>query len=213
MAKKLLAVILILGVIALVAIPTVTTVVNTIKSRANVASTKNIISAAGKYHALSLLRDDNREKLDGETNVLSELEVDHKPEIGEVYIDIEGNVSVALLYDDKCYVKSFDSEEIHELEEFDNCGRAITETINPENVLVSMEDYDFPKVTSVPSRTKRVLVIEIDPYLTTKSKKVSSFLRQSSNVNTMLSNLENDISYASNNNVKIESAIELLLPA
>ena len=201
---ELLAVILILGVIALVAIPTVTTVVNTIKSRANVASTKNIISAAGKYHALSLLRDDNREKLDGETNVLSELEVDHKPEIGEVYIDIEGNISVALLYDDKCYVKSFDSEEIHELEEFDNCGRAITETINPENVLVSMEDYGFPKVTSVPSRTKRVLVIEIDPYLTTKSKKVSSFLRQSSNVNTMLSNLENDISYASNNNVKIE---------
>lgn len=69
---------------------------------------------------------------------------------------------------------------------------------------VSLDEYEFPSVGLGQYRNKRVLVIEIDPYLETKEKRVSDFLDQSDNVDTMLSNLKSDILYASNNTVNVE---------
>lgn len=76
--------------------------------------------------------------------------------------------------------------------------------VNPLKNTVSLGDYEFPKVTTVATRKKKVLVIEIDPYLSTKGKKVSEYLGQGGNVDKMLSNLKDDVSYSSNNNIKVE---------
>lgn len=68
----------------------------------------------------------------------------------------------------------------------------------------SLNEYSFPEVTLGQTRTKRVLVIEIDPYLDSKNKRVSEYLEQNDNVNTMISNLKDDIFYSSNNTISAE---------
>ena len=70
--------------------------------------------------------------------------------------------------------------------------------------LITLDEYNFPSVTLGKNRTKRVLVIEINPYLESKNKKVSEFLNQDDNIDLMISNLKEDIKYSSNNTINVE---------
>ena len=47
---ELMAVVLILGVIALIAIPVITRIIDVIKENANIASVRNVVSSAEKYY-------------------------------------------------------------------------------------------------------------------------------------------------------------------
>lgn len=80
---------------------------------------------------------------------------------------------------------------------------AIISTDQSKNY-VSLSKYKFPTVTNGARRKKRVLVIEIDPYLDSKGKKVSQFLEQGGAADLIINNLKSDISYASNNTVSVE---------
>ena len=146
---ELLAVILILGIIALIAVPTVTKMIDTAKTNANLNSTRNVVNEAGKYYALSLLKDNTREKLNGKTNLLSELEIKNKPEKGEVFIDIEGKVAVALLYDEKCYVKGFDNS----LQELDSDEKILKLFPDAEIKRVYFSNHNNSVVILLPQET------------------------------------------------------------
>ena len=62
-------------------------------------------------------------------------------------------------------------------------------SLNQTENYISMNEYKFPSVTSGTYRKKKVLVIEIDPYLSTKGKKTSEFLEQGGAADIIINNL------------------------
>mgnify|MGYP001475901599 FL=1 len=107
---ELLAVIVVLAIIALIATPIVMNIIKSSKNSANKVSASNFASEANKYVM--------EQKVNGETasgNIFNEVSKrmnGKKPETGVVYSDDKGNIALALVFDDKCYTKEYDSNEI-----------------------------------------------------------------------------------------------------
>ena len=107
---ELLAVIVVLAIIALIATPIVMNIINSSKDSANKVSASNFASEANKYAV--------EQKINGETvsgNIFNEVSKrmnGKKPETGVVYSDDKGNIALALVFDDTCYTKEYDSNEI-----------------------------------------------------------------------------------------------------
>ena len=107
---ELLAVIVVLAIIALIATPIVMNIINSSKDSANKVSASNFASEANKYAV--------EQKINGMTasgNIFDEVSKrmdGKKPETGVVYSDDNGNIALALVFDNRCYTKEYNSNEI-----------------------------------------------------------------------------------------------------
>lgn len=118
---EMLAIIIILAVIATITIP----VVNNLISNAEKGSARNsahgLVKAAGYYYQRTIMKNEGEGKFDGVTDVLPYLDLDgQKPDKGKVYINENGDVALAIIYNKTCITKDFNSE-ILESENIENC--------------------------------------------------------------------------------------------
>ncbi len=119
---ELLAVIVILAVIALISMPLVLNTINKAKEGSNKNSVYGIVEAAELYASGQLIKNNS---FDTDTNILPELSYKgNKPEDYSyygygVYINKEGKVGVAVIYDNKCYLKDYNETEV-KIENYSN---------------------------------------------------------------------------------------------
>ena len=107
---ELLAVIVVLAIIALIATPIVMNVIKSSKDSANKVSASNFASEANKYVVEERL---NGNIVNGNIfNKVSERMNGKKPISGNVYSDDNGNIALALVFDNRCYTKEYNSDEI-----------------------------------------------------------------------------------------------------
>ena len=111
---ELLAVIVVLAIITLITTPIVINIINSSKNFANKVSASNFAKEANKYAieqkingiiASGNIFDEVSKRMDGK-----------KPEIGVVYSDGNGNIALALVFDNRCYTKEYNSEEIKKVD-------------------------------------------------------------------------------------------------
>ena len=120
---ELLAAIVIIAIIALITTPVAITMINKSTEGAARNSITGIIKSAKLYHSKNML---DRKK-DSNQNILNLLDYSGKKpaeysyEGYGVYINDIGQVAVALVYDNKCYVKKYNSETIREGSNFSQC--------------------------------------------------------------------------------------------
>ena len=102
---ELLAVIVILAIIALIATPIVLDIIEDSKESANIQSINSLVHMAEIYattnETTGNLYDKVIDKIKGT-----------KPDNGVVYVNKKGEVALALKYNNKCYVKAYDSNKI-----------------------------------------------------------------------------------------------------
>jgi len=121
---ELLSVIIILAVIALIATPVVLNVVENAKKEANKNSVYGLIDAARMYYADSMLNSEKQQNTNGTTNLINKITVTGnkpKPDKGEIYINNNGEIALAVIYDDICYTKKFTDNDITESEDITSC--------------------------------------------------------------------------------------------
>lgn len=113
---ELLAVILILGIIALIAIPTVTSIIEDAKKQSYTRSAEGLLSSIENKISIELLKgnssykaynfDDNK-LLNGELDINGTM-----PKKGQVRVNGDGEILMAIVYDNYCLTKKFDNSEI-----------------------------------------------------------------------------------------------------
>ena len=110
---ELLAVIVILAIIALIATPIVLDIIEDSKESANIQSINSLVDMAEMYattnETTGNLYDKVIDKIEGS-----------KPDNGVVYVNKKGEVALALKYNNKCYVKAYDSNKITQSKD-ENC--------------------------------------------------------------------------------------------
>ena len=110
---ELLAVIVILAIIALIATPIILNVIDESREKSNINSVYNIIKAADLYYTENSLEDDKFL----ENDILENIKITgKKPEGGYLYINKDGEINIATVFDDNCYVKNFYEQEVTKVE-------------------------------------------------------------------------------------------------
>lgn len=107
---ELLAIIIILAIIALIATPIILNVVEDARNSANMSSALLIMNEGHNYYASSMLDESKKEKIEKEQNIYNELTINNKPEFGELYVNSNNEVAMAILIDNKCYKKTYKGE-------------------------------------------------------------------------------------------------------
>ena len=175
---ELLAVIIILSVIALIATPIVLNVVDNARNAANKNSVYGLIDGAKLYYMESVLDSEKQEKFDGITNILSDIKNNlsgKAPESGSLYINEEGNIGIAVVYDDKCYVKDFKESEVTESDKIESC--TLTTQIASSYVIFGGKYLDY---------FEKVIETKDGGYLaigSSNSKKILNIENKSNNIN------------------------------
>lgn len=119
---ELLAVIVLLAIVSLIATPIILNTVEDAKISTYKSSVAMLVGAADKYYVENQLNTENYAKMDGQTNLFSEIEISgEKPDSGEIYITQNGDVAVAIKYEEYCFVKNFSDEDIIELKNGETC--------------------------------------------------------------------------------------------
>ena len=110
---ELLAVIVILAIIALIATPIVLDIIEDSKESSNIQSINSLVDMAEMYattnESTGNLYDKVIDKIKGT-----------KPDNGTIYVNKKGEVALALKYNNKCYVKAYDSNKITQSKD-ENC--------------------------------------------------------------------------------------------
>ena len=113
---ELLATIVVLGVIALIAIPTVMDSVATAKEQAALSSIDGLIKAAENYY---YKRSSEGNEISEYENILSLIEYKgEQPESGQMRFLRSGTLQISAEYNNKCYRKISDTIEIIDDYEF-----------------------------------------------------------------------------------------------
>ena len=110
---ELLAVIVILAIIALIATPIVLDIIEDSKESANIQSINSLVDMAEMYATTNETKGNLYDK------VIDKIE-GSKPDNGIVYVNKKGEVALALKYNNKCYVKAYDSNKITQSKD-ENC--------------------------------------------------------------------------------------------
>jgi len=119
---ELLAVIIILAIIALIATPIVLDVINDAKSEANKETVYGLIAAGRYYYAESMTDEIKKNNIKNNVNIYNDIMVNgKKPEKGSLFINNEGQVSVSVIIDNKCYMKTF-TGDLQEFDTIEECG-------------------------------------------------------------------------------------------
>ena len=110
---ELLAVIVILAIIALIATPIVLDIIEDSKESSNIQSINSLVDMAEIYattnETTGNLYDKVIDKIKGT-----------KPDNGAIYVNKKGEVALALKFNNKCYVKAYDSNKITQSKD-ENC--------------------------------------------------------------------------------------------
>ena len=115
---ELLAIVIIIGIVAVIATPITIDVVSSARKKANHITAVNLIKAAENYHAESWLDPVKRMNVRNINNIYNDVSVEGKrPSEGELYVNNKGLVALSVEIDNVCYVKNFYGE----LEEKDDC--------------------------------------------------------------------------------------------
>ena len=120
---ELLAVIVILAIIALIVTPIILNLIESSRDKSNINSTYGIVDAADLYFTNNVM--DGSVSYDSDLLNILKFE-GKKPDSGYVYINKDGNVSVGALFDDKCYIKDFNSNEVSKVDDVTFCDRKET---------------------------------------------------------------------------------------
>lgn len=107
---ELLAVVIILAIVALIATPIILNVINDAKQSANLSSVQLIVNDAHNYYAQSLLDEEKQNDINNVVDIYPKMNIMNKPQFGKVYVNNQNQVAVAIILDNKCYKKTFDSE-------------------------------------------------------------------------------------------------------
>src|SRR5574344_1231942 len=140
---ELIAVIVILGIIALIAAPITINILKDAEDKSNIQNVNNLVAAAKTFQSNSIITKENLEKIDGITNILSLLEYDGEhPQEGFVYMQDDGEVLVNVKYDNRCYAKDFYTNEVVVTDPVnDECEIDMTYNINHEVITVSNSGF------------------------------------------------------------------------
>ncbi len=108
---ELLAVIIILAIVALIATPAILDVIEDAKKSTSRSEAEILLKGAEQFYASSLLTGTNSELFDGTTNLLEDdtFKVSGEKPKGTLTIISEGKVSLAVVIEGYCYIKSYDS--------------------------------------------------------------------------------------------------------
>lgn len=106
---ELLAVIVILAIISLIAVPILLNVVEKSRKGAAIESVNGIISSAEKYYAQKLLNNNSYENTIDLTSDILKYK-GNKPEMGTLLIDVKGKIHVIAMYGKYCIEKKYDDE-------------------------------------------------------------------------------------------------------
>lgn len=104
---ELLAVIILLAITSVIATIIVIDVINDARESANLSEAAIIVDSGRLYYAEAQFDDVKSEKIKQESNVYYDIEAINKPDNGEAYINENGNVAIAVLIDDRCYIKRY----------------------------------------------------------------------------------------------------------
>ena len=117
---ELLGVIVLLAVIALIATPIVLNMIREAQSSADMSSAHLIESNGHNYYAASLFDENKKEKIDNYEDIYDELNIKNKPELGQLYVNSNDKVAMAVIINNKCYKKNYMTEiEIVDVSECD----------------------------------------------------------------------------------------------
>ena len=120
---ELLAIIILLAIIALIITPITIDVIKDAKKQVELSSVKGLIDSAGVYYNDASFDSTKMSNLDGKTNILDKIETKgDKPSSGTIYLNQDGEVSIAVVYNETCYSKSFGDKNILESNDIDNCN-------------------------------------------------------------------------------------------
>lgn len=131
---ELLAVIIILGLIAVLIVPKVVNMLDDAEKNTNMTSAENLIKAAELKVSNNEITGNNRDiKINYQTgeNINYLDYTGEKPEIGQVQIKRNGDIAMAVKFGDYCYLKSYNSNDITTIAYNENtCGENADVFIN-----------------------------------------------------------------------------------
>ena len=117
---ELLGVVIILAIISLIATPIVLDVVKESKESAAMSTALLIENEGHNYYAASMLDENKKEKIDQNQDIYDELNINNKPEEGQLYVNTDNQVAMSIIINNKCYKKTYYSEiEIVDVTECD----------------------------------------------------------------------------------------------
>lgn len=119
---ELLSIIVILAIIATITIPIVIDFINDAKKGTAMNSAHGLVKAANYYYQKTIMKDESERNFNGSTDVLPYLELEgNKPDKGKVYINEDGEIALAVIYNKTCITKYF-TTELYENDDTENCG-------------------------------------------------------------------------------------------
>ena len=128
---ELLAIIVLLAVIALIATPMILDAVEDARNSADMSSAQLIANSGHNYYASSLLDESKKEKIINGINIYPDIMINNKPENGQLYVNENNEVAIAIIINNKCYKKTYDSEiEVVDVNDCD-LGYMGPDDINP----------------------------------------------------------------------------------
>ena len=117
---ELLGVVILLAIISLIATPIILNVIKEAQESADMSSANLIVSNGHNYYAASLLDESKKEKIDNYQDIYDELDIQNKPEFGQLYVNSNDKVAMAVIINNKCYKKDYMSEiEVVDVSECD----------------------------------------------------------------------------------------------
>ena len=117
---ELLGVVVLLAIISLISTPIILNIIKEAQESANMSSAYLIESSGHNYYAASLLDESKKEKIDNYENIYDELDIQNKPEFGQLYVNSNDKVAMAVIINNKCYKKDYMTEiEVVDVSECD----------------------------------------------------------------------------------------------
>ena len=107
---ELLAVVIILAIVALIATPIILNVIEDARNSADMSSAQLIVNEGHNYYAGAMLDEVKQEDIELEKDIYDKLNINNKPEIGQLYVNKENKVAMAIIINNKCYKKTYYSE-------------------------------------------------------------------------------------------------------
>ncbi len=104
---ELLGVIILLAIISLIATPIILNVVNDAQESVDMSTAQLIVNSGHNYYAASLFDEAKKMKIDNLADVYNEIEMTNKPTTGQLYVNSNNQISMAVVINDKCYKKNF----------------------------------------------------------------------------------------------------------
>ncbi len=101
---------MLLATVSLIAIPVVLNIVKQAQESADMSSAQLIVSNGHDYYAASLFDDTKKEKIDNYEDIYDELNIKNKPEFGQLYVNSNDKVAMAVIINGKCYKKDYMTE-------------------------------------------------------------------------------------------------------